>query len=147
MLTEIKNSRHHYFIDEKRRAQGEYRQWNPNTGHLSHQYFLINGNQQGEYKSWHANCHPWIFCFYRDHKEHGEYKEWYENGILEKHCFYDNGKLHGEYREIYTTGKIKSHCFYVNDKKISFKELPCPTTPEERMLFTLKYDIPLLPLE
>ena len=122
MLREIKTDTEHYFEDEHGRIQGEYKQW-WDTGQL------------------------WEHSYYVDSQRQGEYKEYYENGTLKFHLFYNKGWYHGEYKECWADGQILSHCFYVNDKKKSFKILPLPVTPEERMLFLLKYDLPLLPVE
>ena len=80
-------------------------------------------------------------------RRHGKYKDWHKNGQIWEQSHYVNDKLHGEYKQWYENGKVCVHCFYVNGHYVSFKTLPYPTTGEERMLFKLKYDIPLLPVE
>lgn len=75
----------------------------------------------------------------------GEYK--WNTAQLKYRCFYVNNIRHGEYMSCYHTGHICWHCFYVDGKDVSFDKIPYPTTPEERMLFMLKYDLQLLPVE
>lgn len=75
---------------------------------------------------------------------YGEYKEWHTNGILFIHCFYDLDTLHGEYKEVKEDGKLILHCFMINGTMSSIKDMPIPTTNEERMLHKLKYNLPLI---
>ena len=83
------------------------------------------GRKQGEYKSYLANGSLYVHCFYVDDKRHGEYKEWHASG----------------------NGQVWEHCFFVNELAVSFKEIPYPTTPEDRLYFALKYNLLLLPVE
>lgn len=63
------------------------------------------------------------------------------------HCFMTGeGKCHGEFKQ-WENGKLIKHCFYVNHIETSFDEILYPQTPEDRLYFKLKYNIPLLPVE
>ena len=120
MLREITNKHQHYFRDEK-------------------------GLYQGEFKTWRKDGTLWAHGIYVDGKVHGEYKRWWANGERSEHSFYRNDKHHGEYKSWHENGQLQYHCFFVNGTEVSFDEIPYPTTPEERMLFVLKYDLQLLP--
>ena len=122
MLRETKTEYYHFFEDEKGHKQGVYKvTWS--NGHLMVLGFCINDHFVGEYKSWHRN------------------------GQLETYCYYAHDMRHGEYREWRASGSLVKHCFYVNNKEVTFNEISYPKTPEELMLFKLKYDLQLLPVE
>jgi hypothetical protein len=69
MLTETKTDRHHYFLDDE-------------------------GRYQGEYKHWHNNGQLWENCFCVDNELHGECKIWNGYGTLISHYFYVNGEVY-----------------------------------------------------
>lgn len=150
MLTEVSNSfyfwRERFFEDEQNRRQGEYLSWFNNTL-LRNKCFFIDDKLHGEYMRWFESGQLEQHCFYVEGKKHGEDKRWRENGTLWEHGFYVNGKQHGEYMLLRRDDVMSNHCFYFEGKQVSFKELPRPITPEDRMYFVLKYDLPLLPVE
>lgn len=146
MLTEIKNRNYHYFDDGQGRKQGEYKEWWSN-GRLGTHCFYINNVMHGEFKEWHDNGLKWVECFYVNGNQHGEYKLWWQNGQLKVHAMFVNGKRHGEYKWYDYNGHVHSHCFFIDGVVALFDKIPYPATPEERMIFKLKCDIPLLPLE
>ena len=122
MLIEIKNKYEHYFEDNQGRKQGEYKTWWEN-GNLNRHGFYVNDVYHGEYKAFRANGKPF------------------------NHCFNVNGSTHGEYKSWREDGSVWEHCFYVDDREVSFDKIPYPITPEEVMLFKLKYNLQLLPVE
>lgn len=92
MLTEIRNKRQHYFVDENNMRQGEYKEWYDN-GQMSRHCFYVNGKLHGEYKSWHNNGHMFEHCIYVNGELHGEFIKWLDCGkVILFHAFYDNGK-------------------------------------------------------
>lgn len=81
---------------------------------------------------------------------HGEFKEWWVSTLMKiprTHCFYVNDKRHGEYKYWDSNGILLHHCFFVNDIYTPFSEILYPNTAEDRLYFTLKYNLPLLPIE
>lgn len=76
-------------------------------------------------------------------RKQGELKKWYESGNRWMHIIFVNGTRHGEYKLWSDSGQLLIHCFYVDGVIVSFDEIPYPTTPEDRMFFKLKYDLPL----
>jgi antitoxin component YwqK of YwqJK toxin-antitoxin module len=66
-LKEIKTELEHYFVDESRQIQGEY-------------------------KSWWTNGQLCVHCYLVDGNTHGELKWWYSDGQLREHCYYVDGK-------------------------------------------------------
>lgn len=95
-----------------------------------------------EYKS--NNFH---YFFDEQGRIQGEYKVFWNNGQMNRHLFMLDDKWHGEYKQWHENGTLSYHCFFVNDEEVSFDEIPYPKTPEDRMYFTLKYNLPLLPVE
>lgn len=144
MLQETRNLFSCYFLDMQGRRQGEYKSWY-NNGQAERHCFYLNDMLHGEHKMWFENGQIREHSFLIDGNYHGEFKEWHENGQPSRHCFAVNNKRHGEYKSWDKDGRLRDHCFFVNDREKSFEEIPYPTTPEECMLFTLKYNLQLLP--
>ena len=119
MLREVITERVHYFLNE-------------------------NGLYHGEYRDWHKNGRQWEKSYYINGGLFGEFKLWDEDGQLVQHCFYKDSSLHGECKTWNSSGEIELHLFYVDGKSI---EIDYPKTDEELMLFKLKYDLQLLPVE
>lgn len=122
MLKEIKTDTAHYFVDEFR-------------------------YKQGEYKKWHKNGQLCYTCYYIDNSAHGEYREWWDNGQMKFFLCYNTDEFHGEYKCWNENGQLEKHCFYINGLEYSFDEIPYPKTEEDRMYIKLKYDLKLLPVE
>ena len=119
MLKEVKTKNEHYFVDTLDRIQGEYKRVNE-SGQLCKQ------------------------CFYVDDKVHGEFTLWDSDGLIWKQCCFINGRVRGECRVWkYLIGEYDCY-FFVDGNRVSFDEIPLPTTMEELMLFKLKYDLQLL---
>ena len=98
------------------------KEYHPN-GHLQGQYMEVAGQIHGESKWWHENGYLSIRCHYHHGKLHGEFKWWYANGELRIHCCYHHGDLIVDF--------LKQPKLY-------------PITEEERLAFTLKYNVKLL---
>lgn len=145
MLKEIKNKATHHFRDENDIAQGEYKTWFDN-GDIRMHCFFIDGKVNGEFKMWRKNSQIYEHSFYVNGDRHGECKLWHTNGILSLHCLFMNGKQHGEYKSWKPSGKLETHCFFSNGDYACVNDLPL-RTPEDRMYFVLKYNLPLLPVE
>lgn len=146
MLTEFKSEYSHYFIDKWDRLQGEHKIWHGN-GILASISIFVDHLQQGEYKEWHKNGQLAVQCYFVNDFRHGEYKSWYSNGKEHQSCFYVKGTQHGEFKWVSNDGYKLLNCFYVNGHRVPFKEIPRPQTPEELMMFKLKYDLQLLSTE
>jgi antitoxin component YwqK of YwqJK toxin-antitoxin module len=69
MLTETKTDRHHYFVDDR-------------------------GRFQGEYKNCYTNGQLCTHCFYVDGDRHGECKSLNTDGTLITHAFFVHSKFY-----------------------------------------------------
>ena len=65
-----------------------------NNGQLHRHYWRNEKrNMEGEYKSWHESGQLAIHCFFKNGMSQGEYKLYYRNEPSVLHCFYNNNKL------------------------------------------------------
>jgi hypothetical protein len=81
-ILEIKRDRYHYFVDDKDRFQGEY-------------------------KEWYANGQLRFHCFCVDDELHGERKRWDKDGTLISHNFYVGGEVYRDLLENPVTDEDK----------------------------------------
>ncbi len=71
----------------------------------------------------------------------GEYVSRYSDGSVNIHCFYKKHKLHGEFKRWVNSIKPLVHIIYIDGVH---SDITPPVTEEERFLFKLQYDLPLL---
>ncbi len=117
MLREIKDNFSHYFIDEKSRRQGEYKDYRINNGQLWEHSFFLNNERHGEFKIYQENGQLGRHSFYQHGNIHGESKSYHENGHLYIHSFYIHGRCEGETKIYYDNDKLNEHYFYQNDMR------------------------------
>ena len=84
----------------------------------SHYFLDENREYQGEYKSWYDDGTPREHCFFKDGEFHGEFKRWYPTGTLREHCFFKDGDLQGEFKWWDDDETLGDHCFYKDGKII-----------------------------
>lgn len=83
-----------------------------------------------------------------ENNRQGEYKTYLKNGALSTHCLFKDEMYHGEYRGYFACGRLGMHSLdRYGEEIIDFLDNPelYPRTNEERVLFVLKYGLPLLP--
>ncbi len=115
MLTEIKTKTEHFFVDEFKRKQGEYRRYTDSGVLVQHSNFLNN-----------------LF--------HGIFLSYYECGQLFCYVEYDNGRFHGEYTWYEKNGTVIRSTWYHNDwnTKINPKSL----TEKDRLYIKMSGRLP-----
>lgn len=146
-MKEFRHPTYHYFCDDNKQIQGEYKSWYLN-GKLSSHCFFIDNLLNGPFKRYYESTgHLAQECNYINGNIEGEMFVYWESGELQKHCHVKNTQYHGEFKEYTRSGELIEHCFYISGQRISFKDIPFPKCEIDRMYFILKYDLPLLPVE